>query len=153
MKRMLLVFLLFLLVAPMSSQADWRWPSPHYHLGKLRNRCDSTECIRVARHRRQRHLEVRILHYNKRKLKEWKLWTARYIPDCTWFGESGRGKKYAKARYVMPNAGGSGAYGKFQFKPATYFSSGQYDDWSPLDQEIAARREYWKHDTGPWANC
>jgi hypothetical protein len=96
---------------------------------------------------------VKVRLYHKHRLKEWNLWTSRYIPRCTWYGESGFGPQYARYRYTLPNSQGSGAYGKFQFKPNTYFSRAKYGDWSPLDQEIAARREYYANNTYPWANC
>lgn len=154
MRRLVIAIMLFTLgLTATQASADWRWKDPHYHMGTIKPWCDTQQCLHVAKVRARKHLKIRIRHYHQRKLKEWKRWTARYIPDCTWFGESGRGPKYAKYRYTLPNEGGSGAYGKFQFKPGTYFSSGKYDDWSPLDQEIAARREFWKHGTGPWTNC
>jgi hypothetical protein len=135
------------------AHADWRWKAPNYHLGTLKVACSSAECYHDAKARRRHRLEKRIYHYHLRKRKEWAKWTKMFIPDCTWFGESGRGPKYARVRYVTPNSAGSGAFGKYQFKPRTYFASGLYDDWSPLDQEIAARREFWKHGTRPWSNC
>lgn len=136
-----------------AAHADWRWAAPNYHLGKLKVGCSSAKCYHDAKVRRRHRLETRIYHYNLRKHREWLHWTSLYIPTCTWYGESGYGPQYSSVRYTMPNSGHSGAYGKYQFMPRTYFASGKYDDWSPLDQEIAARVEFWKHSTSPWANC
>lgn len=156
MRRMFSVIVLFLalmVIAPKAASADWRWSAPNYHLGTLKVGCSSAKCYQDAKSRRYHRLKKRIYHYHLRKRKEWKHWTSLYIPACTWFGESGRGPEFARYRYVTPNSGGSGAYGKFQFMPKTYFGRGRYDDWSPLDQEIAARREFWAHGTSPWSNC
>lgn len=148
MKRLgLTLMVLFLLVAPSTASADWRWAPLKKH--RIAYTCVSKHCRYQAA--RRRHHQV-MLH-NRRRLAEWNLWTHRYIPDCIWFGESGYGPKYAPIRYTMPNSTGSGALGKFQFMSGTYHSVAKYHDWSPLDQEIAARREYWKKGTGPWTNC
>jgi hypothetical protein len=155
MRRLVIAIMLFTLGLTLatSASADWRWKRPNYHLGTLKVGCSSDRCYHDAKVRRRHRLEKRVHQYNKRMRKEWKLWTARYIPDCTWYGESGRGPEFARYRYTLPNSTGSGAYGKFQFMPHTYYVNGKYDDWSPLDQEIAVRREYWKHGEAPWSNC
>lgn len=147
-----LILLAVLLKAP-AAQADWRWADPKFKVKFYAVMCDTPQCVKAAKNiSKQRHRR-KIRSYHKRKLREWNLWTSRYIPDCTWYGESGHGPKYARVRYVTPNSGGSGAYGKFQFMPSTYHSVAKYGDWSPLDQEIAARREYWRNGTSPWTNC
>lgn len=148
-----LAFILSIGLTATSAHADWRWKTPNWHRGELKPWCSSAECLHDAKVRANAKLRHRLYRFHKKRLKEWNRWTHRYIPACTWYGESGRGPKYARIRYVMPNQGGSGAYGKFQFMPKTYIASGKYDDWSPLDQEIAARVEFWKHSTYPWANC
>lgn len=153
MKRFILAVLLFTLLGAPPASADWRWAPPHLKKHRVTYSCDSLKCLRHTyvkeRHRYQR----KIARYNKTRLKEWNYWTRLFIPTCTWYGESGYGPKYAPVRYTMPNSTGSGAYGKYQFMSSTYHSSAKYHDWSPLDQEIAGRREYWKHGTSPWQNC
>lgn len=89
----------------------------------------------------------------KRRAREWRYWTRLYIPRCTWYGESGPGAEFAKWRYSVMNTGGSGARGKFQFMPGTYHAFAKYHDWSPLDQEIAARRLFSAQGTSPWSAC
>lgn len=161
MKRFLPVFLLtalfiivcVLLVQTSSASADWRWASPHFKTKRVKPVCDSYQCFAAARVQTKRNRKARIKHYNLRKRNEWRMWTSLYIPDCTWYGESGYGPKYARVRYTMPNSMNSGALGKYQFMPGTYSANAKYGDWSPLDQEIAARREYWKHGVQPWSNC
>lgn len=153
MKRCTLLLLLFSLMGAAPAAADWRWASPHFKAHKVTYSCDSLKCVRQhylkERHRYKRKTAI----YNKRRLREWRHWTKLFIPACTWYGESGYGPKYARIRYTMPNSTGSGAYGKFQMMPSTYHSDAKYHDWSALDQEIAGRREYWKHGTFPWQNC
>lgn len=154
MKRLVLfvpTLVFFIPAAP--AHADWRWKTPHIKTKKVKPVCNSRLCYILARTRTKANHRARIKHFNEIKLAEWRMWTKIPIPDCTWYGESGTGPEYARYRYTMPNSTGSGAYGKFQFMPSTYFSSGKYDDWSPLDQEIAARQEYWKHGVSPWSNC
>lgn len=153
MKRLILIAVLLVLFLPTSAHADWRWKTPHFKLRKIKPACGTHLCHRLARLQARANRSARVAYFNARRHAEWRTWTKLPIPTCTWYGESGRGPKYAKYRYTMPNSGGSGAYGKFQFMPRTYVASGKYDDWSPLDQEIAARREYWKHGTTPWTNC
>lgn len=155
MRRLVIACMLFFTLGLMvpSAHADWRWKAPNWHRAELKPWCSSAKCLHEEKMRENAKLRHRLYHFNKKRLKQWKHWTRLYIPACTWYGESGRGPQYSRARYVMPNQGHSGAYGKFQFMPRTYYSSGQYDDWSPLDQEIAARVEFWKHKTSPWANC
>jgi hypothetical protein len=154
MKRLTFIAVMlsfFISAAP--AQADWRWAPPKLKERKVSYSCSTMTCIRNTYLREKRLYKKKVAAHDKRRLKEWKLWTGRYIPRCTWYGESGHGPQYAKHRYTMPNSSGSGAYGKYQFMPGTYFSVGKYKDWSPLDQEIAARREYWRHGTQPWTNC
>jgi hypothetical protein len=153
-KRLGLLFLLFvLLMTPSVSRADWRWHGPIFKPHKVTYSCATLQCIRHTYVKEKRRYKKRVARYNRRRLNEWKYWSTRYIPDCTWYGESGTGPRYARYRYTMPNAMGSGAYGKYQMMPGTYHSRAKYHDWSPLDQEIAAHREYWANGTSPWANC
>ena len=153
MKRLILIAVMLSLFIPASASADWRWAPPTFKKREVTYSCATMKCIRETYLREKTRYKKKVARYNKRRLAEWKRWTARYIPDCTWYGESGYGPKYARYRYTMPNSQGSGAYGKFQFMPNTYHSVAKYHDWSPLDQEIAARREYWKNGTSPWTNC
>lgn len=153
MKRFVLVLLIFLTMLVAPAQADWRWTDPSFKLVKIGVVCDTVQCAKAAYLRARVQRRVKITKYHARKKAEWRHWTRLYIPNCTWYGESGVGPKYARYRYTMPNSQGSGAHGKFQFKPPTYHDNAKYHDWSPLDQEIAARREYWKHGTSPWTNC
>lgn len=154
MKRLIpIVLMLPLSIPTASANADWRWKTPHVKTKKVKPVCNFRLCRILARKQAKAIRRARIKHFNALKLAEWHTWTEIPIPDCTWNGESGTGPEYARSRYTMPNSTGSGAYGKFQFMPDTYFASGKYDDWSPLDQEIAARQEYWKHGISPWANC
>lgn len=136
-----------------NARADWRWADPVLKKQRIVFHCNTLPCIRTAyKKARKRHLR-RVHSYHKRRLREWNHWTGLYIPNCTWYGESGYGPAYARYRYTMPNSTGSGAYGKFQMMPGTYHNRAKYHDWSPLDQEIAARREFWANGTSPWANC
>lgn len=153
MKHFALALLLFLTMLVTPASADWRWGNPQFKKKKVTPVCDSWQCTNAARKRSRALHKLRVQNYHRRKKLEWKEWTSLYIPDCIWYGESGTGPEYARYRYTMPNSAGSGAYGKFQFMPNTYFTNARYGDWSPLDQEIAARREYWKHGTAPWTNC
>ena len=143
----------FVLVLAENSKADWRWAPPNLEKRKVVFYCNTTQCITRTYRRALRRHRLRVRRYNQRRLHEWNNWANLYIPDCTWYGESGFGPKFARYRYFMPNATGSGAYGKYQFMPNTYHSQAKYHDWSPLDQEIAGHREYWAHGTAPWANC
>lgn len=154
MKRLsLLVLSIALLMGASPAAADWRWAPPRPKKHKVTYSCDTMKCIRQTYQKEKRRYKHRIARHNKRRLHEWKHWTHLYIPACTWYGESGYGPEYARYRYTMPNSAGSGAYGKFQFMPTTYHNRAKYHDWSPLDQEIAARREYWANGTAPWTNC
>lgn len=148
-----LILLLFtsLLVTP--AQADWRWAQPKFKPHTAAYFCDSPQCIKVGQLRAHVWHRARVARYNHYKEFEWHHWTSLSIPTCTWYGESGRGPEYAPYRYTMPNSQGSGALGKYQFMSGTYHDNAKYHDWSPLDQEIAVRREYWKHGTSPWSNC
>lgn len=141
------------LISAPASQADWRWADPKIKVKKVKPVCTSLECRKAARIQTREVHKAKVKYYHARKRAEWKSWTRLHIPNCTWYGESGTGPEYAKHRYVMPNSTGSGAYGKFQFMTTTYHNVAKYHDWSPLDQEIAARREYWARGTGPWTNC
>lgn len=151
MKRFIAVLLMLMFTS--TAQADWRWAKPTFHPRVYNSACKTRACFLGTRRKAYLRYKFKVKTYHKHRLQEWKYWTAKPIPNCTWYGESGTGPRYAKDRYTMPNSGGSGAYGKFQFMPQTYFSVGKYDDWSALDQEIAARREYWRHGLNPWANC
>jgi hypothetical protein len=153
MKLLLLIAVMLALFIPASAQADWRWETPKFKMKKIKPACSARACRVLARKQAKAVRRARIKYFNARRRAEWRTWTRLYIPRCTWYGESGTGPKYAKYRYTMPNSSGSGAFGKFQFMPGTYFSVGKYKDWSPLDQEIAARKEYWRHGTEPWTNC
>lgn len=135
------------------ASADWRWAEPKLKPKRVKPVCNQRICRTLAKIETRARLKARIQLYNRRKQAEWNTWTRLYIPDCTWFGESGEGPEYAPSRYTTPNQGGSGAYGKFQMMPGTYRANAKYGDWSPLDQEIAARREYWQHGIQPWTNC
>lgn len=155
MKRVVVTLLCFLvtLVMPATAGADWRWAKPEFKKARITFYCDSLQCINVAYRKAKHRHKLRVKRYNQRRLHEWRHWTAIPIPDCTWYGESGVGDEFDPARYTMPNSEGSGALGKFQMMPTTYADNAKYGDWSPLDQEIAGRREYWKHGTAPWSNC
>ncbi len=152
MKRFALIPLLFFgISAP--AQADWRWADPDIKKVKPNFLCDTSLCKKKAKRIVKLKIKLKIAQYHNKREREWTTWTNRYIPSCTWYGESGTGPEYARVRYVTPNAQGSGAYGKFQFMPGTYFNRAKYYDWSPLDQEIAARREFWANGTAPWEAC
>lgn len=154
MKRLgLFLLLLALTVGSSSASADWRWAKPHLRKHAVAYLCDNTKCGRQARLKEKRRVKHLVERYNKRRRHEWKHWTRLYIPTCTWYGESGYGPKYVRYRYTLPNSSGSGAFGKYQFMSSTYHDVAKYHDWSPLDQEIAGHREYWKNGTGPWTNC
>lgn len=154
MKRIILIVMLLSCFIPVTpAHADWRWKTPHYKLPKVKPVCSSRLCHTLARTEARAIRNSRIKAFNARRLAEWNTWTKIPIPRCTWYGESGTGPQFSRYRYTMPNSTGSGALGKFQFMASTYYSVGKYDDWSPLDQEIAGHREYWRHGTGPWQNC
>lgn len=153
MKRFGLLVLVTALLSASPASADWRWASPKLKKQTVTYKCDTMKCIHATYLKAKHRYKKRVASLDKRRLQEWKRWTRMYIPNCTWYGESGYGPEYSPARYTMPNSGGSGAYGKFQFMPGTYHTRAKYHDWSPLDQEIAARREYWAHGTSPWSNC
>jgi hypothetical protein len=153
MKRFILVLLIFTFQLVSTAQADWRWAQPVFEKRRIVFDCGTMECIESAYKKARRSHIKRIHRYDKQRLQEWRHWTSLYIPDCTWYGESGTGPEYAPYRYTMPNSLGSGALGKFQMMPGTYHSRAKYHDWSPLDQEIASRMEYWANGTGPWENC
>lgn len=153
MKRLGLLMLLFALVGASPAAADWRWAQPKLKKQTVTYKCDTMKCIQKTYKREKARYKKRLAAHDKRRLQEWKHWTKLYIPQCTWYGESGHGPEYSPVRYTMPNSTGSGAYGKFQFMPGTYHNNAKYHDWSALDQEIAARREFWAHGTSPWSNC
>lgn len=154
MQSLRLILLCFIFVGlPSTAHADWRWADPKIEVKPIKTKCKTGECHRTVKLVTKAKLRYRIFLYNLHKTEEWAHWTSLYIPSCTWYGESGYGPEYARYRYTMPNSTGSGAIGKFQFMPGTYHSRAKYHDWSPLDQEIAARREYWAHGTAPWENC
>src|SRR3982751_3704633 len=153
MKRLGILLLWFVLLETSTSATDWRWSKPTLKKQTITYSCNTLKCIKKSYLREKHRYQRRLARYDQRRRQEWKRWTRLYIPRCTWYGESGYGPPYARYRYTMPNASGSGAYGKFQFMPGTYHSRARYHDWSPLDQEIAARREFWAHGTAPWTNC
>lgn len=148
-----LILLLTALIFVSSAAADWRWAEPKLKLQTATYSCASLKCIKDTYLKEKRRFTKRVARYDKYRLREWKYWTKLYIPQCTWYGESGRGPEYSPIRYTIWNSGGSGARGKFQFMSGTYHNRAKYHDWSPLDQEIAARREFWANGTQPWANC
>jgi len=152
-KRLGLLTLLFALLSVSPAFADWRWAAPTLKKQKVTYHCDSLQCIRKTYIKEKHRFNKRVARYNKRRLREWKHWTHLYIPNCTWYGESGTSPQFAPVRYTMPNSMGSGAYGKYQFMPGTYHTFAKYHDWSPLDQEIAGHRTYWSQGTSPWTNC
>jgi hypothetical protein len=154
MKRLVLTLVLFAVFLPIASaHADWRWKTPHFKIKKVKPVCSFHICHVLARTQARAYRRARIKHFNARRLAEWRTWTKIPIATCTWYGESGTGPQFARYRYTMPNSTGSGAYGKYQMMPRTYSVNAKYGDWSPLDQEIAGHREYWKHGTQPWSNC
>jgi hypothetical protein len=161
-KRIVLLLLLFTFTCTSSaSAADWRWgryDTQHkitikVGKNKVTRTYSSLKELKQIYLKERKKFKRREARYDKRRLREWKHWTNLFIPDCTWYGESGTGPEYDPARYTMPNSGGSGAFGKFQFMPGTYHNRAKYHDWSALDQEIAARREYWANGTAPWEAC
>lgn len=111
----------------------------------------STACKERVKKRELREARAQ----KKRRLaREWRYWSRQPIPTCTWYGESGPGlPQFHPRRYTIPNSQGSGAYGKYQMMPGTYFAFAKYGDWSMLDQEIAAHRLYWAQGTSPWSAC
>lgn len=111
--------------------------------------CQTWECARRVRIRRQHRAHLR---YER----EWSYWSGLYIPSCTWANESSGGyygEQFARWRYSVMNSIGSGARGKYQMMPGTYVAYGKYDDWSMLDQEIAAHLLYQAQGTAPWSGC
>lgn len=153
MKRFVLVLLLFTFLGASSASADWRWAAPKLKPHKVTYSCDSMKCLRHTYLKEKHRYKRKVARYNRVRLQEWKHWATSFIPNCTWYGESGRSAQFSPIRYTMPNSTGSGAYGKYQMMSGTYHSDAKYHDWSPLDQEIAGHREYAKHGTGPWQNC
>jgi|tagenome__1003787_1003787.scaffolds.fasta_scaffold20734203_2 hypothetical protein len=156
MKHLGLLLLLFTLIGiavTPASAADWRWAKPHLKKQTVTYHCASLKCIYKAYRTAVHRYKQRVARYNENRRQEWNHWAHLYIPTCTWYGESGTGPEFAPVRYVTPNEGGSGAYGKYQMMPGTYHSRAKYHDWSPLDQEIAGHREYAANGTGPWTNC
>ncbi len=146
-----LVVAFFTMTEP--AAADWRWAPPHLRAQTVRYHCADLKCIRDTYVREKHRYQKRVARYNQRRLREWKHWTRLYIPTCTWYGESGTSPQFSPIRYTIWNSGGSGARGKYQMMQSTYASDAKYFDWSPLDQEIAGHREFWKHGTSPWTNC
>lgn len=152
--RFFALILLILFVVPTTAQADWRWAQPSIKPVKPKIfDCKTSTCKKKAKHVAKLKFKLKTAKYHYKKEREWTRWTNRYIPPCTWYGESGPGPEFARYRYTLPNSSGSGALGKFQMMPGTYHSQAKYHDWSALDQEIAARREYWVHGTAPWEAC
>jgi hypothetical protein len=154
MRRLVCSTLLFMVVGVSPAMADWRWSAPKLEKPKIHlYDCKTSVCKKKAKTVAALQLKLKVAQYDYTKEREWDRWVKRYVPNCSWYGESGYGAEYSPVRYTMPNSTGSGAYGKFQFMPGTYFSFAVYRDWSPLDQEIAARHLYWDQGTAPWANC
>jgi hypothetical protein len=155
MKRFVFVLIVVGLwvFSALAASADWRWAPPQFKPHKITYSCATLKCLRHTYIREKRRFQHKVRIYNKRRRREWHTWTSRYIPTCTWYGESGYGPQFSPLRYSMPNSLGSGAYGKYQMMPGTYHNQAKYHDWSPLDQEIAGHREYWAHGTSPWTNC
>lgn len=153
MKRLGLLMLLFAPLGASPASADWRWAEPKLKKQTITYSCTTMKCIHKTYTREKARYKKRMASYNQRRLQEWKHWVKIYIPNCTWYGESGTGAEYARYRYTLPNSTGSGAFGKFQMMPGTYHNRAKYHDWSALDQEIAARLEYQANGTHPWANC
>src|SRR3954469_7077047 len=149
----IIILTVALLGAAPASANDWRWAKPRLKPLTIKYSCGSLKCIRATYRKEKHRYQRRIARYDRHRRQEWQHWTRLYIPACTWYGESGYGPEYSPVRYIMPNAMGSGAYGKFQFMPTTYHSVAKYHDWSALDQEISARRLFWAQGTAPWANC
>jgi hypothetical protein len=147
------IAMLALFIWSASASADWRWAAPKLKPQTIHYSCSTMECITQAFAKEKKRYKKRVVRYDKRRLQEWKHWSRLYIPQCTWYGESGTSSQFARVRYTMPNSGGSGAYGKYQMMPGTYFSRAKYGDWSPLDQEIAGHRLFWDQRTSPWTNC
>jgi hypothetical protein len=136
-----------------SASADWRWAPPHFKEHEVTYKYTDLHSLRQIYLRERARLKRKIKLHDQRRLKEWKHWSRLYIPNCTWYGESGASPQFAQVRYTIPNAQGSGAYGKYQMMPGTYFAFAKYGDWSPLDQEIAGHRLFWDQGTSPWTNC
>lgn len=153
MRPFILALLLLAITWSKPAKADWRWADPQIKKHNVTYSCNTYKCIRRTYLKEKHRLKRKIRRYHQRRLQEWKYWINLYIPVCTWYGESGYGPEYARYRYTLPNSQGSGAYGKFQMMWGTYHSRAKYHDWSPLDQEIAARREFWANGTSPWTNC
>lgn len=136
------------------ASADWRWADPAIKPPKPHSgACKTSMCKKKAKRIAVLKFKIKVAKYHYKKEREWTRWVNRYIPSCTWYGESGPGPAYARWRYTVPNSTGSGAFGKFQMMPGTYFSFDTYGDWSPLDQEIAGHRLYWSQGTSPWEAC
>lgn len=152
MKHIALLLLLFTFTCSASASADWRW-APYDKKHKATYSYTSLKELKKSYIKEKHKFKRREARYDKRRLREWKHWINIFIPDCTWYGESGTGPKFARYRYTLPNSQGSGAYGKFQMMPGTYHNQAKYHDWSALDQEIAGHREYQDHGTAPWDAC
>lgn len=114
------------------------------------NSCNSA-CVKRVK---QRELKEARERKRQRLVREWRYWSRQPIAACTWMNESGDYlPQFHPRRYTMPNSQGSGAYGKYQMMPGTYYAYAKYGDWSRLDQEIAAHRLYWAQGTSPWSGC
>ena len=154
MKRLGLILLVFTLVGASPAYADWRWAEPKFKQPKVRlYNCRTSACKAKAKQVVKLQLKLKIAQYHAQKEREWTRWIKQYIPTCTWYGESGPGPQFAPFRYTVLNNQGSGARGKYQMMPGTYFSFAVYKDWSPLDQEIAGHRLYGSQGTSPWSAC
>lgn len=155
MHRIILALLATLVFATPAS-ADWRFNidmPAKVKKSQFDHKCDTSKCHKAAAKRAKMLYWHRFQQKKARKIAQWEKWTAVYIPSCTWYGESGPGPEFRRSRYTTPNASGSDAYGKFQFMPGTYHTYAKYHDWSPLDQELAARKLYWAQGTSPWMAC
>lgn len=111
--------------------------------------CNTWSCAKRVKAKRERRAR-------RAYRREWRYWTTRYIPPCTWGNESSHhyfAEEFALWRYSVMNSTGSGARGKYQMMSGTYHAYAKYGDWSKLDQEIAAHRLYWSQGTSPWSGC
>lgn len=116
-----------------------------------------SKCPRPALTLRER--EIRADRRAHRRV--FRFWSRQYVPFCTWLGESGQPRRgqgtglqqFARWRYTVPNASGSGAYGKYQMMPGTYHAFARFHDWSRADQELAAHLLYRAQSSSPWQAC
>src|SRR3954463_11920570 len=111
MKRLAVLVLVLVFFGPIQNAAgDWRWPAPKLKPQTIHYKCDSLKCIKKAFTKERQRFKKRVARYDKRRLAEWNRWTKLYIPQCTWYGESGTSAQFSPIRYTIPNSQGSGAY-------------------------------------------